>query len=148
MYRLIGGDDKLIVWEDLDWLLTALVICTTIVGVSIYLHCIVSLWNVFWTYGWLSIHCLPCDYLGGPTVTWCTWLILPFLSCWLSIPMKWNPGLIPQLLNYVVNYVNAHIVLLVTIILHWCRHDGITMIYIHEVDAFFQYAWFYGEASA
>ena len=72
--RLIGGDEFLIAWADLYWLLTAVLIFLTIGYVSLYLCCIFPLWNYFWTPGWLSLHCLPCDNLGEPTVTRCSWL--------------------------------------------------------------------------
>ena len=56
----------------------AVVICPTTVGGSIYLLCIFLLWNGFWMSVCLSLHCLPCDYLGEPPGTGCLWLSLPF----------------------------------------------------------------------
>ena len=45
--RLIGEEDFMIFWENLDWLLPAVVICTTIEIWSLYLRCTILIWSVF-----------------------------------------------------------------------------------------------------
>ena len=85
VYRLIGGDEFMIIWAYLYWLLPYVVICTKIRGGSLYLWCIVPLWSGFWKSRQLSLHCLPCDYLGYPTGTWCQCLQFLFKICWCFI---------------------------------------------------------------
>ena len=87
--KLIGGYQFLISWVYSDLFLIALVIYPTFGGRSIYLSCIVFLWNGFWTSGFISLHCLPCDYLGGPNGNWYPCLTFPF-STLLMLWCPWN----------------------------------------------------------
>ena len=109
--KLIGGDEFLISLVDLYWLLPAVVICPAIVGVSFYLRCIVPLWNVFWTSGWISLHCFPCCCFWGTNYYLMSMVAITiFKAVDSSLSMNWNPGLIPQLFNYVVNSMKAPII--------------------------------------
>ena len=71
--NIIGGNELSYALTDLDTLLSDVVIYPTIGGRSLYLRFIVALWNGFWTYGCLYVHCFTCDYLGKPIGTWCPW---------------------------------------------------------------------------
>ena len=55
--KLIGGDELLIAWVNLDWFFPAAVIFPTIGYRSLYLFCTVLLWNIFCTSGFLSLIC-------------------------------------------------------------------------------------------
>ena len=92
--RLIGGDEFLIAWLYLYWILPPVLIYSTIRVISIYLCLIVPLQSGFRRSGWLYLNWLPCDYLVQPTGTCCTWLSLPFLKllmlhCPWSVIMGW-----------------------------------------------------------
>ena len=69
--RLIGGEEFLIVWENLDWLLPAVIVCYIVEVESLYLHCTVLLWSGFWRFELIAMHYLLCDYLGKLIDTWC-----------------------------------------------------------------------------
>ena len=75
---LIGGEELLIVWKNLDWLLPAVVICPTTEGGRLYLLCMVPPWIGFWRSVWLSLNHFPYDDLGKLTDTGCPWLSLSF----------------------------------------------------------------------
>ena len=71
-YRLICGEELFIVWEDLGWLVPAVIICPTVEDGNICLRCTVPLWNGYWRFVFLYMHCFLYDYLGELTNTWCS----------------------------------------------------------------------------
>ena len=78
--KLMGGYEVLISGVSSYLFFLAVVICPTIGDGSLNLHYIVLLWSGSWISGFLSMHCCPCDYLGGWTGNWYPWFSWPFLQ--------------------------------------------------------------------
>ena len=78
--RLIGGEDFLIVWENLDWLLLSVIVYPTTEDEILYLRCKVPRWSGFERLNFSLWIVLLCDYLEELTDTWCSWYSLSSLN--------------------------------------------------------------------
>ena len=92
-YRLIGGEDFLIVLSTLGWFLLAVKVCSTVEDESILIFCTARIWSGVWRFVLIYIYCLIYDYLGGLTDTWCSWKSLSYLKIYMPYyPLNGNLG--------------------------------------------------------
>ena len=83
--RLIGEEEFLIVWENVDLLLPAELICPTIEGGCLYLCYIFLIWSGFWRSEWISMSCFSVitSDVFSMCFLWCSilWPIVNDYSC-------------------------------------------------------------------